>query len=96
MFSPSTNLPCFLELWNGSTEKRGIFVSSIGTGLGETYSFIYSNGQLKAELTVRRTICQVPELDVLFGIRQYAGDAFRQPIIAETDFLLDQVCFLYD
>ena len=48
MSSPSTNLPFFWEFWNGSTENRGTFISPAGTGLGETYSFIYSNGQLKA------------------------------------------------
>ena len=51
-----------------STENRGTFISPIGTGLRETYSFIYSNGQLKAELTVRWTFCPVPESDTLFCI----------------------------
>ena len=48
--------------------ENGTNISPAETGPGEIYSFLYSNGQLKAELTVRRTLCPVPEPDALFGI----------------------------
>ena len=51
---------------------RGTLISPAGTGLWETYPFIYSNNQLKTELTVCRTLCPEPEPDALFRIRQYA------------------------
>ena len=49
-------------------------------------SFIYSNSQLKAELTVCRTLCPEPEPDAFFRIRQYDTDTFCQPVIAEETF----------
>ena len=66
--------------------NRGTFISPAGTGLWETYSFIYSNSQLKAELTVCRTLCPKPEPDAFFRIRQYDTDTFCQPVIAEETF----------
>ncbi len=62
-------------------------ISPAGTGLWENYSFIYSDDQLKAELTVSRTLRPEPEPDALFRIREYANDAFCQPAIAEAHFL---------
>ena len=44
--------------------------------------FIYSVGQLKAELTVIWTLCSEPEPYTLFCIRQYAGDADGIGILA--------------
>ena len=75
---------------------RGTLISPAGTGLWETYSFIYLNSQLKAELTVCRTLCPKPEPDALFGIGKYAGDAFRQSVIAEENFFLYRICYFYD
>ena len=71
-------------------------ISPAGTGLWEIYSFIYSDGQLKAELTVGRTLRPEPEPDALFRIRQYACDAFCQPVIAEMYLLLYGRSHLYD
>ena len=62
------NLPFFEMLGSGRIMSRGTLTSPAGTGLWETYSFIYLSGQLKTELTVRRTLCPVPEPDALFGI----------------------------
>ncbi|MDY4838508.1 MAG: hypothetical protein SO160_09840 [Lachnospiraceae bacterium] len=39
---------------------RGTLISPAGTGLWETYSYIYLNSQLKAELTVCGTFCPEP------------------------------------
>ncbi len=58
--SPSANLPVFQKNKNGSPMIRGTLISLAGTGLWETYSFICLNGQLKAELTVSRTLCPEP------------------------------------
>ncbi len=58
--------------------NRGTFISPAGTGLWETYSFIYSNSQLKAELTVYRALCPKPEPDAFFRIRKYARDAMHK------------------
>ena len=71
-------------------------ISPAGTGRWETYSFIYSDGQLEAELTVGRTLRPEPEPDALFRIRQYAGDAFCQPVIAEMYLLLYRSRRFYD
>ena len=71
-------------------------ISPAGTGLRKIYSFLYSDGQLKAELTECRTLCPEPEPDALFCIREYAGDAFRQPVIAEMHLLLYGSCCFYD
>ena len=76
--------------------NRGTLISPAGTGLWETYSFIYSNSQLKAELTVCRTFRPEPEPDALFCIRQYARDTFCQPVIAECYFFFDRICRLYN
>ena len=90
------NLPFFEMLASGRIMNRGTLTSPAGTGLWETYSFIYSNSQLKAELTVCRTFGPEPQPDAFFCIRQYAADAFCQPIIAEMYFFLYRICFLYD
>lgn len=82
--SLSTILPIFWEIQSGSTESRGTLISSIGTGLWETYSFIYSSGQFKVELTVRRIFVRYQGRPPLFDIWQYDGDAFCQPVIGET------------
>ena len=81
---------------NDSFLSRGTLISPAGTGLWETYSFIYLNDQLKAELTVCRTFCPEPEPDALFCKEKYAGDTFCQPVIAELYFFFDRVCCLYD
>lgn len=96
IISQSTNLPDFSKISKGSLRNRGTLISPSGTGLWEIYSFIYSNDQLKAELTVCRTFCLEPEPDAFFCIRQYAGDTFCQPIIAERYFFSDWVCGLSD
>ena len=62
------NLPFLEMLTSGRTMSRGTLTSPAGTGLWEIYSFIYLSGQLKAELTVRRTLCPIPEPDALFGM----------------------------
>ena len=49
--------------------NRGTLISPAGAGLWETYSFIYSYDQLKAELTVCGTPCPEPEPDALFCMR---------------------------
>lgn len=72
MTAQSTNLPNFRRTGNGSILNRGTLISPAGTGLWETYSFIYLSGQLKAELTVSRTLSPEPEPDALFCIREYA------------------------
>ena len=48
----SAGLPLFERAENGSFMNSGTLISPAGTGHWETYSFIYSNNQLKAELTV--------------------------------------------
>ena len=90
------NLPFFEMLASGRIMNRGTLTSPAGTGLWEIYSFIYLSGQLKAELTVCRTFCPKPESDALFCIRQYAGDPFCQPIIAEMHFFFHRICCLYN
>ena len=60
MSSQSVNPPNFKGIQNGSTENRDTLISPAGTGLWKNYSFIYSNSQLKAELTVCRTFCPEP------------------------------------
>ena len=60
MSSQSVNPPNFKGIPNGSTENRDTLISPAGTGLWKNYSFIYSNSQLKAELTVCRTFCPEP------------------------------------
>lgn len=60
MSAQSANLPTFWKIQNGSSVIRGTFISPAGTGLWENCSFIYSNSQLKAELTVCRTFCPEP------------------------------------
>ena len=90
------NLPFFEMLASGRIMNRGTLTSPAGTGLWEIYSFIYLSGQLKAELTVCRTFCPEPESDALFCIRQYAGDPFCQPIIAEMHFFFHRICCLYN
>ena len=62
----------------------------------ERYSFIYLSGQLKAELTVCRTLGPKPEPDAFFCIGEYAGDTFYQPIIAERYFFFHRSCSLYN
>ena len=81
---------------NDSFVSRGTLISPAGTGLQETYSFIYLNNQLKAKLTVCRTFRPKPEPDAFFCIRQYARDTFGKPVIAELYFFFDRVCCLYD
>lgn len=71
-FSQSTNLSIFEKYENDKNKSNGTLISPAGTGLWETYSFIYSNNQLKAELTVCRTLCPEPKPDALFCIREYA------------------------
>ncbi len=71
-------------------------ISPAGTGLWEIYYFIYSDDQLKAELTECRTLRPKPEPDALFCIRQYAGDTFCQSVIAEMYLLLYGRSCLYD
>ena len=95
-FSQSTNLSISEKYENDKNKSNGTLISPAGTGLWETYSFIYLNGQLKAELMVFRTFRPKPEPDAFFCIREYAGDAFRQPVIAEENFLLYWVCCFYD
>lgn len=81
--------------WQGPG-KEVLKISPAGTGLWETYSVIYSDGQLKAELTVRRTFRSKPEPDALFRIREYAADSFCQPVIAEMYFFLYGSSRFYD
>lgn len=76
--------------------NRGTLISPAGAGLWENCSFIYSNSQLKAELTVYRVLGPEPELDAYFRMRKYAGDTFCQPVIAECYFFFDRICGLYD
>ena len=76
--------------------NKGTLISPVGTGLWENYSFIYSDDQLKAELTVSRTLRPEPEPDALFCIREYANDAFCQPVIAEAHFLFYRSSRFYD
>ena len=64
MSSRSTNLPFFSDIQNGSFIDRGTLISPAGTGLRGTYSFIYSDDQLKAELTV----CRIHNLAAYTGI----------------------------
>ena len=68
IISQSTNLPNLEKIWSSSLMNRGTLISPAGTGLWETYSFIYSNSQLKAELTVCRALCPEPEPDAFFRI----------------------------
>ena len=68
----SANLPIFCNFKNGSSVNRDTLISPAGTGPWEIYSFIYSNSQFKADLTICRTLCLEPEPDALFCIREYA------------------------
>jgi hypothetical protein len=76
IISRSVNPPIFESFLTGSFWIRGTLISPTETGLWEKYSFIYLNGQLKAELTVCRTLSPEPEPDALFGKNKYVGDAF--------------------
>lgn len=71
-------------------------ISPAGTGLWENSSYLYSDDQFRAKLTVGRTLRPEPESDAFFRIREYAGDAFFQPIIAEVYFLLYTSSHFYD
>lgn len=71
-------------------------ISPAGTGLWENSSYLYSDDQLKSKLAVGRTLRLEPEPDALFRIREYAGDAFCQPVIAEVYFLLYTSSRFYD
>lgn len=52
--SSRANPSDFLILQNDRLRNRGTLISPDKTGLREIYSFIYLNGQFKAELTVLR------------------------------------------
>lgn len=71
-------------------------ISPAGTGLWENSSYLYSDDQLKSKLTVGRTLRPEPEPDALFRIREYAGAAFCQPVIAEVYFLPYRSSRFYD
>ena len=64
----SANLPTFWKIQNGSSVITGTLISSAGTGLWETCSFINLNSQFKEELTVCRTFCTEPQPDAFFCI----------------------------
>lgn len=68
MPAQSTNLLVFESALAVKYGREVLKISPAETGLWETYSFIYSGGQLKAELTVGRTPCPEPEPDTLFRI----------------------------
>jgi len=71
-------------------------ISPAGTGLWGKSSYLYSDDQPKAKLAVDRTLRPEPEPDALFRIREYADDAFFQPVIAEVYFLLYTSSRFYD
>ena len=68
MPAQSTNLLVFESIRRAGPGRGVLKISPARTGLLKTYSSIYSDDQLKAELAVCRTFCPEPEPDTLFCV----------------------------